>query len=235
MYPRSWKWRNLRVLRKSSKQLSTLNHIKFIKPEGHSLGHAVLSAYEFTEEPKIYDSALFNTNKRFVRPIIHAKLKVKKNVIVHLFAVHLPSKKDETKETNGIRKNMITFINQEVNYILQKEKNPYIVVMGDFNEENSEQTIYKLKNAYSLSPKPRGSIFYDYWQKVDQILYSDAFKYSEDNPLRIMSFNLFDDVTLLRVSKETGENIPAKFYYHTGIDENQGYSDHLPIAIKVNY
>lgn len=199
------------------------------------MGHAVLSAYEFTEEPKIYDSALFNTNKRFVRPIIHAKLKVKKNVIVHLFAVHLPSKKDETKETNGIRKNMITFINQEVNYILQKEKNPYIVVMGDFNEENSEQTIYKLKNAYSLSPKPRGSIFYDYWQKVDQILYSDAFKYSEDNPLRIMSFNLFDDVTLLRVSKETGENIPAKFYYHTGIDENQGYSDHLPIAIKVNY
>lgn len=217
-------------LQKKSEALSKLKYTKFAKDDKQAIGMALLSSYPIEENIK-FDPSLFNTNTKrkdfSIRPIIYAKLQIKIGLSAHVFAVHLPSKRNGSKEKTATRLTILNFLNEKAKEILDKDPNAYIVIMGDFNDSQSEKTISSLQNAYQLSPDEKGSYLHrKKWQKIDQILLSSAFL-DKANPLQIINFDVIEDKLLLRADKKSGKLKTFAF------DKGYGYSDHLPVYVEI--
>jgi predicted extracellular nuclease len=120
------------------------------------------------------------------------------------------------------------------------------IVMGDFNDQPWDVSLSKSMNAHSLNSKSKTNLYnlmwnsntelgsYNYqgkWEKLDQFIVSsslvDKYRISEN----LSSVSVYKPDWLLKQTKK-GKLVPFRNY--EGTKWKNGFSDHLPIVLKLN-
>jgi predicted extracellular nuclease len=120
------------------------------------------------------------------------------------------------------------------------------IVMGDFNDQPWDVSLSKSMNAHSLNSKNKTNLYnlmwnsntelgsYNYqgkWEKLDQFIVSsslvDKYRISEN----LSSVSVYKPDWLLKQTKK-GKLVPFRNY--EGTKWKNGFSDHLPIVLKLN-
>ena len=166
---------------------------------------------------------------------------------VYFFIVHLPSKLDleVNQEKRGI---LLRKIQQRVALIKEKESDPKIIVMGDFNDTPTAENIRLILNTkpskqevgindfynpmVGLMSYKRGSlVHHKQWMLFDQMLFSHGFL-TQNSTLEIVKTDIFDE-SFLTVNVGKLRNFPARSF--VGSKYLGGYSDHFPIYTIIKY
>ncbi len=169
---------------------------------------------------------------------------------LHLFVNHFPSKYGGANITIPKRNFVASVLKNVVDTIIQKNSNSKVLIMGDFNDEPSDESIVKYLNAkcdtlslnttdlYNLMCNLKkienigSNKFRDAWSMIDQIIVSKSLINNnsdwkvKDNRAFIFKaeFLLQTDETFLGVKTFRTYNGPK----YTG-----GFSDHLPVYIDL--
>ncbi len=179
----------------------------------------------------------FRNKKKLSRDILHVWGEVITGEKLHVFVCHFPSRSGGRKATAPDRIDAARFLRKLCDSIYAENKNPNILIMGDFNDTPSNKSMRiitkgsKAKNnmlnlfdhANELNFK--GSHKYkDEWSQLDQIIVSPRWnKYLKKESTRIFAPNF-----LLTRKNHRGERRPLRKY--AGPTYKGGYSDHLPIV-----
>lgn len=173
-----------------------------------------------------------------------------------LFIAHFPSRSEGRKQTEPYRLSAAHRLKTAIDSIYHKRKQPQIILMGDFNDYPSNQSIKKVLNA-QLPPSNEDSLhshslyhllarktlkkksFWEYnsygsykyqgeWELLDHIIVSGTLL-RQDSPFHTNEQNagVFSPSFLLTEDKKYGGKQPFRTYY--GMKYQGGYSDHLPV------
>ena len=153
---------------------------------------------------------------------------------IYVIVNHWSSRREGEKETEHKR----IASSDKVVYIIEllRKDNPEakIMVMGDFNDDPSNNSITKLVDSCNLfNPMEtlrsfnRGTTYHNrQWNLFDQILISTNFFKSSSSQFEYHSANIFDK-DFLKLSKGKFKGSPFRTY--VGPKYQGGYSDHFPV------
>ena len=167
----------------------------------------------------------------------------------HFFVNHWPSRREGQQLTEPKRVLAAEQLKYHVEKIMDEERNPNIVIMGDFNDYPDSKSIWETLNArnhrktkdtelfnlsYEMHMDDEGT--YNYrgdWVMMDQMIISgnllnnrnESFHTNKDG------LNVFKEKWILYLDKKYKEYKPNKTY--GGNNYYGGYSDHLPIYMKL--
>lgn len=165
---------------------------------------------------------------------------------VHVFVNHWPSRYGGKEKSDPKRAFTAQVLRNTIDSIQSADKNPKIIIMGDFNDYPPDSNL-----AYVLNAKPiladdandlvnlawgmneAGLGSYNYkgsWGTLDQFIVSGTL--FNDGILRVdqQSFNVVKKDWMLYTNKN-GNQSPSRSY--GGDNYYGGYSDHLPILLKL--
>jgi exonuclease III len=180
------------------------------------------------------------------RDILYVKGKLNSGETLHIFINHWPSRREGSEVSASKRMLAANVLRAKLDAVQKLEKNPNILILGDFNDEPSDNSITQGLRALSpdqtiadnklyslLYPeykKGEGSLFYKDWDLFDQI---------------IVTGNTLSAKKSLRTSVNDAGIFKAEYLlYKTKTDESRpnrtmssskyfgGYSDHLPVYVK---
>jgi predicted extracellular nuclease len=203
------------------------------------------------EEIELLDSkaipVLFGKEiKDVTRDILYAKCRIKGDRIIDVFINHWPSRSPGQEESEMKRVMAALALRREVDNILNLDNEAAILIMGDFNDEPTNKSVFqilnatnKLKNQHyrdlfnlmydSHNMNGEGSITYkDAWQMFDQIIVSQSllskgagyhFTYGDGKVFKNGQVMIKDAVTGGQVMNRT----------YGGDKYLGGVSDHLPV------
>lgn len=179
------------------------------------------------------------------RDILYVKGKLNSGELLHVFVNHWPSRREGTEISEPKRMIAANALRTKIVEIQKLEKSPNFLIMGDFNDEPSNNSITKglislkpdnsfsNKNLYSLLypyfAKGEGSLYYKDWDLFDQIIVSGNLL--NNNKRLFTSVNdaeIFKPGYLLFTNK-AGDSRPNRTM---GEKYYGGYSDHLPVFVK---
>ncbi len=183
------------------------------------------------------------------REILYACFELLPKDTLHVFFNHWPSRYGGQSETEHKRIGAAKQLRSEIDKLLQKYTCPKIVLMGDFNDSPNNKSMSESLQAVSvdnqsgtnelvnLSSKWKGKGTLKHrqsWVVFDQILVTDNLLSDHNNwianpdDVRIVSLNylLEDDPKFL------GKRLFRTYY---GMKYQGGFSDHLPIRLKLVY
>jgi predicted extracellular nuclease len=152
---------------------------------------------------------------------------------LHIMVNHWPSRRKGTKETEHKRIAAAKRILQIIEGIYEEEKDPRVVIMGDFNDDPQSESIKLLTTQRFYNPmdvlltKYEGTLSHrDNWHLFDQIIISHNFLQGHDNQFRYKSANIFspDDIKEYR-----GKYKGLPFRTYGGKKYLGGFSDHFPV------
>ncbi len=223
-------------------------------------------AYAESPDPRgidnalIYNSDIFKLNsletievnlpsRRPTRYILHVTLEVKgENFKIHVFVNHWPSRRGGLEQSRPNRIVAATRLKNAIEKIKAKEKQPYIIALGDFNDEPQNISIHKVLGAdyydcqhprfnsflynlaYKIKKEGKGSYKYrQFWNMLDQIIVSKAVALKNKFNYVCDSFKL---VKPLYVVQKYGRYKGAILPTFGGRKYLAGYSDHYPVAAK---
>ncbi len=157
---------------------------------------------------------------------------------MHLIINHWPSRRDGADETEHKRlstSNKVTEIINEIKDINEHEK---IIIMGDFNDDPSSNSLKQLLQNHDLfNPMEtllsftKGSLNYKFnWNLFDQILFTTNFFALNEDSHTFSHANIFDDVFLKQFKGKYKGN---PFRTYVGRHYKGGYSDHFPVYIHL--
>ena len=146
---------------------------------------------------------------------------------LHVFVVHLPSKRGGARASDGRRGSALAVLERAVDSLLAPEPQRRIVVMGDFND--TDVSVRGLRPA-PLSPSPPdaptapGTLkYHGRWERIDHFFLS---------PVLDAAMQVFAPPFLLEPDKAWLGTKPRRTY--VGPRYNGGLSDHLPVILRVN-
>jgi len=214
-------------------------YIHFDSPDERGIDVALLynsTVFEPTEF-KAIPTIVYDSQKvrDYTRDILYVKGTLN-GELTHIFVNHWPSKRTGVDETRIKRIQIAKLIHEKIDCI--EEKNPKIIIMGDFNDNPNEESIQNhlvknnLKNPMlDLYNKGLGaSKFYGQWMLFDQIILSDNFFQANLKGHQFMEAHIFNDPFLTNTKgRFTGE--PYRTY--TGKYYQGGFSDHFPVYITL--
>lgn len=155
---------------------------------------------------------------------------------IHLLVNHWPSRTDGTSTTNYKRVSASKLVQEVITEIQHQEAMANILIMGDFNDDPSNQSIQLLKkNEFinvmeTFKKQKKGSIKYKgKWVMFDQILFNRNLQ--ESSWFNYETSHIFVEPYLIQKSGRH-KGAPKRTYignYHQG-----GYSDHFPVFIYFN-
>ncbi len=182
------------------------------------------------------------------RDILYSVFTVNANTndSLHIFICHFPSRREgrQKSEINRLDagRQLKKFIGKNIN-----TQNSNILIMGDFNDEPWNRSIYKVIGAQDITKNYTDSVFqnlmwhfekekrgsYKYrgqFELIDQIIISknllhDTFRYIDN------SVNIFAPEWLFQKGKYEG--YPKRNF--SGNNWLNGYSDHLPVYAKFRF
>lgn len=167
---------------------------------------------------------------------------------VHIFVNHWPSRRGGRVMSNPNRMVAASTLRKAVDKILATDQNANIIIMGDFNDEPFNSSIREALQADSLIAcrnglynsshylKALGLGSYNYkgnWNVLDQIIVSKALLSTKKKDLKMLApyqAQVVKEEFMLYTTK-SGDQIPSRSY--GGNNYYGGYSDHLPVYIKV--
>lgn len=154
---------------------------------------------------------------------------------IHVFVVHAPSRSGGEHSTRPYRLHVARRLVESVDSIHQLSPDARIIALGDFNDYADDASlchIYVHGGMRNVSKNARGSNgakgTYRYrgeWGSLDQILVSESLSPS------VYSCSVHDAPFLIEEDPKYGGVRPKRFFI--GYHYNDGYSDHLPLVLKL--
>ncbi|ALJ05738.1 endonuclease [Pseudalgibacter alginicilyticus] len=156
------------------------------------------------------------------------------NEMVHIIVNHWSSRREGTKETEAKRIASADRVIEIITKLQTENTNPKIIVIGDFNDDPSSNSIKKLVvnlNLYNpmnlLHTYSRGTTTHNFkWNLFDQILFTTNFFEATSNTLSFDKAEIFDD-DFLKLFNGKYKGKPFRTYL--GPKYQGGYSDHFPV------
>jgi predicted extracellular nuclease len=180
------------------------------------------------------------------RDILFVRCRLKGDRIINVFVNHWPSRSPTREESEMKRVMAALTLRREVDNILNIDNEAAILIMGDFNDEPTNKSIFQILNAtdkrknahyrdlYNLMFEPHnlngeGTITYrDSWQMFDQIIVSQSML-SKDGGyhLNYSDGKVFKGGEVMVKDPATGAQVINRTY--GGDNYLGGVSDHLPV------
>lgn len=176
----------------------------------------------------------------FTRDVLYVNGKLQDS-FMHIFVVHLPSQRN--RNINQAKRDAIAQqIKSKVDYILLNEENPLIVILGDFNANPDDNTLYKYFKATGDYINQNSTQFFNpaellmsenkfttlhrkKWILYDQMLFSKSFTNAETR-INLIDTEIFNPYFLQEWNRKY-KGQPFRTYI--GRKYIGGYSDHFPI------
>jgi len=197
---------------------------------------------------KAYTIRFPHNLQKYTRDLLHVTGQVSSRDTLDVFVCHFPSRRAGEKESEDDRLYVASFLKAKSDSLMKVRKNAYVLIMGDFNDEPSNQSISSIlkaqpiskdiarKNLYNLfSPfeKKKNTGSYKYqgeWNMLDQIIVSGSL-IEGNRTLRALPYTatIFYRDFLLVDDKSFGGKRPKRTYH--GRKHEGGYSDHLPVFV----
>jgi len=181
------------------------------------------------------------------RDILYVKGILLNTDTVHIFVNHWPSRRGGEVQSAPRRNYVAQALRESVDSLLEIQ-GPYILIMGDFNDEPDNESLRSilranpepteidpaaLINLMGLLPGGQGSHKYrEHWGMLDQFIISGTFL-KPDNTLQIDPADaaVFRADFLLEDDPRYLDKKPKRTYL--GPKYRGGFSDHLPIVVDV--
>jgi len=182
------------------------------------------------------------------RDILYVSGKVKDGESFHFFVNHWSSRSQGEKETEPKRIYAAIALRKEVDALMNREPRAKILIMGDFNDEPTNRSIYEMliannkrKNAsdrelYNLmydlhNIDNTGTYFYrGTWNMLDQLIVSQSLL--RDRSGYHTDFNggkILKEQWMLYQDQQFKEYVPNRTY--SGPEYYGGISDHFPVYV----
>ncbi len=179
------------------------------------------------------------------RDILWVKtVSLKNNDTIHFIVCHFPSRRGGLKASNQNRADAantcLKIIKDNINPQTQN-----LVLMGDFNDQPWDSSMMKVLGASSINKYPKADLlnlmfelpdknsgsycFRGHWERIDQIIISQALRDGKGIDYLPSSVNVFKKDWMLQTGKYNGQ----PFRNFSGSQWLNGYSDHLPVSIKL--
>ena len=202
-------------------------HYKFVHYESaDKRGIDVALLYDSTKV-KILDSKPLRVDLQgdVTRDILYVEALVGNQDTLHAMVCHLPSKLGGAAATEGKRNAAKQVIQQQVDSILRMQSEAKIVVMGDMNSEVKDDLQGMSNMMIGCEKEGRGTHKYKgIWSCLDQFYLSTTLK----NNANVI---IFSPEWLLEEDTKYLDYQPKRTY--VGYRYHDGYSDHLPIVLRV--
>jgi len=174
------------------------------------------------------DISEFNGAK--TRDILHAQFSVKGNGDFHVFVNHWPSRRGGVNKSEPKRMIASKTLRKVTDSILQVNPNANIVIMGDFNDGPDNASIQELNKGQLHNTNvctPIGTLKYQgRWECYDQFIISSALQSSYSSFFSIVHPPFIMEEDNAHVGSKPKRTYQGPIY-------KGGYSDHLPIMLKV--
>jgi hypothetical protein len=186
------------------------------------------------------------------REILYVSGIVKKNDTLHLFVNHWPSRYSGLLESQSLRNRAAKILRTEIEILQEKYSYPNVVIIGDFNDQPTDESIalylgateYSENNLninenqiYNLSfpwmNQDLGTLKYQsQWSVFDQIMVSGNLLITENKLFTRPDWaKIVQMPFLLDKDERYGGLKPNRTYI--GFRYNGGFSDHLPVLLKL--
>lgn len=201
-------------------------------PDGRGIDCALLVNSKF--EVLQNDFIQINNPKesRTTREIVYSKLKFK-NQIINVFVNHWPSRWGGQEASNHKRVFVAKVLRKYIDE--NTSQNDLNLIMGDFNDYPSNESLDEILVKDDLlnlmsSSQVTGIGSYNYrgnWDWLDQIIIS-----KEISSFKLIKFGAFKEDFMMYTNKK-GEVYPSRSF--GGNNWYGGYSDHLPVFLKMGF
>jgi hypothetical protein len=180
------------------------------------------------------------------RDILYVKGKLNSGEILHVFINHWPSRREGSEISEPKRMAAAKVLREKLDAIQKTDKSPNILILGDFNDEPSNSSISQGLKALSpdvkisdnslydlLDPqfkKGEGSLYYKDWDLFDQVIVSGNMLSRKKGLRTSVSDDAIFRAEYLLYKNKSGESTPTRTM---GAKYFGGYSDHLPVYVKL--
>ncbi len=222
----------------NSKHLKNFGYqfIHFDSPDERGIDTALLFRENYFNilESEAIPLYINNTNgqRDYTRDILYVKGEIENNVI-HLLVNHWPSRRSGNDETVYKRKAAAVKNREIIDRIINEDPDAKVLIMGDFNDNPSSESIIMLKDTDFYNPmdllltNEKGTLNYrGEWNLFDQIIISNNFLKPYDNTFQFVESNIFNPKELPEFSRKYKEN---PFTTYIGEKFLGGISDHFPV------
>jgi len=168
---------------------------------------------------------------------------------VHFFVNHWPSRYGGVLETRAIRNSAAKLLRQKVDALFEMYSSPKIIILGDFNDQPTDESLRDYLKAKPVSQENAGSglfnLSYNWglqstgtlkyqsqWDVFDQIIVSGTLLNSSSGFIaKPENASILNYPFLFERDERYGGLKPRRTYY--GYSYLGGFSDHLPILLKL--
>lgn len=184
------------------------------------------------------------------RDILYVRLLTPAGDTLHIFVNHWKSRTGGVRETDSKRVENAGFLRAVIDSLFKLPAMPYILVMGDLNDEPCDESVAMMLGALPLSHQPagrelynlfyqsweegKGTLWYRDWDLFDQIIVSGAFLKAarKKGPVILPPFGYIFRPSWILDYSEHRAGIPSRSYQK---GYKGGYSDHLPVYTVIEY
>lgn len=170
---------------------------------------------------------------------------------VHFFVNHWPSRYSGFLETKSLRKLAAETVREKVDELNVKYRFPKIIIVGDFNDSPTDESMTKFLKAnkvqgsalsselynlsYNWAEQGKGTMKYQsQWFVFDQIIVSGSLLNATEGYIaRPANATIVDLPFLIGRDERYAGTKPNRTYY--GFKYQGGFSDHLPVLLKLEY
>lgn len=157
---------------------------------------------------------------------------------LHVIVNHWSSRREGIRETEHKRLAASDKVGEIISSLRLHDEHAKIIVMGDFNDDPSSNTIKRLVDGFNLFNTMEGLRSFNRgtskhnrkWDLFDQILVTTNFFEKTPNTLRFRTANIFD-ADFLKLSNGKFKGSPYRTYI--GKRYQGGYSDHFPVYVTL--
>lgn len=200
-------------------------------------------------EYKYYPLKLPNDSVLATREILYVAGIAMGTDTLHLFFNHWPSRYSGLLETRPIRDAAAQLLKQKVDELFKRYHSPKIIIMGDFNDQPTDESITKYlgvkkpdtaikpEKLYNLSfswmKDDYGTLKYQsQWSVFDQIIVTGALLQKRQGFYTFPeNAQIVDKPFLLEKDKHYSGVQPFRTYI--GFRYHGGFSDHLPVVLEL--
>ncbi|MFZ4456983.1 MAG: endonuclease [Bacteroidales bacterium] len=184
---------------------------------------------------------------RPTRDLLHVTGKVSNDDTLDVFVCHFPSRLGGENETEELRNTVARELRKQADSIQSIRRNPSILMMGDFNDYPTNESLFQVVGAKSptdtsaryvnlmlpLVDKPNiGSHKFEAeWGILDQLMVNRNLLSSSRIRTKKPVGNIFRADFLLQDDNKYGGKRPHRTY--DGFKYAGGYSDHLPVWVDL--
>jgi len=169
---------------------------------------------------------------------------------IHLFVNHWPSRYSGLLETRTGRNSAAKLLLQKVDDLFERYTSPKIIIVGDFNDQPRDESMLKFLKAnevrekllntelynlsFNWSNEKNGTLKYQMqWSVFDQIIISGVLLNSTNGMgAKPENATIINSPFLLERDERYGGLKPKRTFY--GFTYKGGFSDHLPVLLKLN-